>query len=170
MSRRFLILSLELAWSIELPFHELKTSGPGAGSVNDLFNELAAQVRRHAHPVGLWHVPSFENIPVPRVSPGKLFFGSSIDQAGYVDTDVNDGLRFSGSGMELDGIFDMSPSASCMNAENDVLDGVFVVGSSSSCIDPVCSSSQKMLTGTVLCQPWERFYDCCSLFFRYHFV
>ena len=26
----------------ELPFHELKTSGPGAGSVNDLFNELAA--------------------------------------------------------------------------------------------------------------------------------
>ena len=76
---------------------------------------------------------------------GTLFSGSWIDQAGYVDTDVNDGLRFSGSGMELDGIFDMSPSASCVNAENDVLDGVFVVGSSSSCIDPVCGSSRGFL-------------------------
>ena len=47
----------------ELPCHELKTSGPGAGSVSDLFKELAAQVRRHAHPVGLWHVPSFEEVP-----------------------------------------------------------------------------------------------------------
>ena len=43
--------------------------------------------------------------------------------------------------MELDGIFDMSPSASCVHAENDVLDGVFVDGSSGSCTLPVCSSS-----------------------------
>ena len=27
----------------ELPFHELETSGPGAGSVNDFFKELAAR-------------------------------------------------------------------------------------------------------------------------------
>ena len=139
-------------------------------------------MRRHAHPVGLWHVPSFEKFPIPRVSPGNLFSGSWIDQAGYVDTDVNDGLRFSGSGMELDGILDMSPSASCVNAENEVLDGVFFVGSSSSCIDPVCSSSTGFLgkdtkgkaedvkTGTILCQPRERFYDCCSLFFRHQIV
>ena len=45
---------------LEYEFHELKTSGPGAGSVNDLFKELGDQVRRHAHPVGLWHAPSFQ--------------------------------------------------------------------------------------------------------------
>ena len=86
----------------ELPFHELETSGPGAGSVNGLFKELAArgQVRRHAHPVGLWHAPSFQQFkfPVPRVSPGNLF-------SGFVDTNVNAGLRDSGSGVVLDGIF-----------------------------------------------------------------
>ena len=52
----------------------------------DLFKKLAAQVRRHVHPVGLWHAPSFEKFPVPRVSPGNLFSGSWIDQAGFVDT------------------------------------------------------------------------------------
>ena len=70
--------------------------------------------------------------------------------------------------------------AFCVNDENDVLDGAFVVESSGSCIDPVCSSrvwgkrykrkSRRCETGTVLCQPRERFYDCCSLFFRYRIV
>ena len=56
--------------------------------------------------LGLWHAPSFQQFkfPVPRVSLGNLFSGSWIDQAGFVDTDVNAGLRVSGSGMVLDGI------------------------------------------------------------------
>ena len=46
----------------ELPFHELGTSGPGAGSVIDLFKELAGQVRRHAHPVGFVACSKFSAI------------------------------------------------------------------------------------------------------------
>ena len=93
----------------ELPFHGLETSGPVAGFVNDLFKEQAArgQVRRDARLVGLWHAPSFQQVkfPVLRVSPGNLFCGSLIDQAGFVDTNDNAGLCDSGSGTVLDGIF-----------------------------------------------------------------
>ena len=49
MSRRHLILSLELAWCMSCPF----TS---------------------AHPVWLWHAPSSEKFPVPRASPWKSLF------------------------------------------------------------------------------------------------
>ena len=127
---------------IELPFHELETSGPGAGSVNDLFKELAArcQVRRHAHPVGLWHAPSFQQFkfPVPHVSPGNLFSGSWIDQAGFVDTDVNAGLRVSGSGMVLDGIsmdtIDFEDSEAATVPEMEV-DGIFDMSPSGMVLD-----------------------------------
>ena len=101
----------------ELPFHGLETSGPVAGFVNDLFKKLAArgQVRKHARPVGLWHAPSFQQVkfPVLRVSPGNLFSGSLIDQAGFVDTNDNAALCDSGSGMVLDGIF-MDTIALCL--------------------------------------------------------
>ena len=73
-----------------------------------------SRTRRHAHPVGLRHSPSFQQFGfrVLRESPGKLFSGSLIDQGGF----VNSGMRDSGS--EIDGLlskFGTSPSGLVIN-------------------------------------------------------
>ena len=47
---------------LEYEFHELKTSGPGAGSVNDLFKELVDQVWRHATLLGCGMPQAFSNL------------------------------------------------------------------------------------------------------------
>ena len=68
----------------------------------------------------------------------NLFSGSWLDQAGFVDTDVNAGLRVSGSGMELDGIFDMSPSGMVLDGTpTDTID----CGASAAAVPFGCSSS-----------------------------
>ena len=53
------------------------------------------------------HAPSFQQygFQVLRVFPGNFFSGSMIEQAGFVDTNVNAGLCDSGSGIVLHGIF-----------------------------------------------------------------
>ena len=115
------------------------------------FGLYPSRTRRHAHPVGLRHAPSFQQFGfrVLCESPGKLFSGSLIDQAGF----VNSGMRGSGSeidgllskfgtspsGMVIDGIFEMCPSGM-------VLDGIsadtFVFQDSEAAFVPRgCSSS-----------------------------
>ena len=67
-------------------------------------------VRRHAHPVGLRHAPSFQQFgfQVPWVFSGNGFSGSMIGKAGSAGTEmegisvVTAGLR--GSGIEIDGL------------------------------------------------------------------
>ena len=65
------------------------------------FGLYPSRTRRHAHPVGLRHAPSFQQfgLRVLRESPGKLSSGSWF---------VNSGMRDSGS--EFDGLFKMCPS------------------------------------------------------------
>ena len=70
------------------------------------FGLYPSLTRRHAHPVGLRHAPSFQQFDfrVMRESPGNLSW-SLIDQTGF----VNSGMRDSGS--EIDGLskFGTSP-------------------------------------------------------------
>ena len=128
---------------LEYEFHELKTSGPGVGSVNHLFKELVDQVRRHAHPVGLWHAPSFQQFGlwVLRESPVKLFSGSWFDSGSEFDslfkmcssgmmtdgviTDTSSGNVVDTSGMVLDGIFADTVSGTVVGPSGMVLDGIF---------------------------------------------
>ena len=64
------------------------------------FGLYPSRTRRHAHPVGSRHAPSFQQFEfrVLRESPGNLS-GSLIDQTAF----VNSGMRDSGS--EIDGLF-----------------------------------------------------------------
>ena len=114
---------------LEYDFHEVKTSGLGAGSENDLFMELGDQVRRHAHPVGLRHAPSFQQIWlwVMRESPDKRFSGAWFGSPGMmtddVITDTVPETVAGPSGMVLDGIFaDTVPTVVCSSGM--VLDGI----------------------------------------------
>ena len=138
---------------LEYEFHELKTSGLGAGSVNDLFKELVDQVRRHAHPVGLWHVPSFQQFGlwVLRESPVKLFSGSWFDSGSEFDSL----FKMCSSGMMTDGVITDTSSGTVVDTSGMVLDGIFadtvsgtVVGPSGMVLDGIFADT---VPGTVVC-------------------
>ena len=106
---------------LEYDFHEVMTSGVGAGSENDLFMELGDQVRRACPPLfGLRHAPSFQQfwLWVMRESPVKRFSGAWFGSPGMmtddVITDTVPETVAGPSGTMLDGIFaDTVPTVVC---------------------------------------------------------
>ena len=99
--------------------------------------------RRHAHPVGLRHAPSFQQfgLRVLRESPVKLFSGSWFDSGSEFDglfkmcssgmmtdgviTDTVSGTVVDPSGMVLDGIFADTVPGTVVRPSEMVLDGIF---------------------------------------------
>ena len=89
------------------------------------FGLYPSRTRRHAHPVGLRHVPSFQQFGfrVLRESPGKLFSVAWFVSSGMRESGSEIDCLFSKFGMSpsgtmIDGIFEMCPSGM-------VLDGLF---------------------------------------------
>ena len=79
--------------------------------------------RRHAHPVGLRHAPSFQQFGlwVLRESPVKLFPGSWFDSGSEFD-----GLfKMCSSGMMTDGVITDTSSGTVVDPSGMVLDGIF---------------------------------------------
>ena len=104
--------------------------------------------RRHAHPVGLRHAPSFQQFGL--WAPVKLFSGSWFDSGSEFD-----GLfKMCSSGMMTDGVITDTSSGTVVDPSGMVLDGIFadtvfgtVVGPSGMVLDGIFADS---VPGTVV--------------------
>ena len=109
--------------------------------------------RRHAHPFGLRHAPSFQQFGlwVLRESPVKLFSGSWFDSGSEFD-----GLfKMCSSGMTTDGVITDTSSGTVVDPSGMVLDGIFaetefgtMVGPSGMVLDGIFADT---VPGTVVC-------------------
>ena len=173
----------------DLQFNVSETSGPVAGTrvenelpdhetgiVNDFLEDVASrgQVRRHAHPVGIGHAPLFQKIKEDKKVLSGDFFGMMFLETWKVvvllafifesDVDVSGSLVPDGAFAVLVD-FDVGSSGSCTAASNEA--AIVPSGCSSSTGCGRREEKEKdVKTDALLCQPWERVHDCCSLFSR----